>query len=494
MTLNLWILKDWLSEFSPTANLKRAKQEITGPRLYRPGIFEEKHVLYVATSHDFFHDGCSNIICKNQDEYLRLDTEDLFEVFNRIQDAFHFYTQWYGQCAQSIASGCSLADLVRYSEQIFSVPMIIVNAAQIMVAHSRDLTGVVAPEDMDSVTEHQSLPSEKLKQFNRLFNDSFYMSEVYSIPAGVFPTKSYCKHLFLNEERLGTVILKAPQEDLTSGILSLMNTFTSLIEKWIKTNEENAFAFRLTSFFVRTLDGHPGTMPVLLRQLSLFGWEYNCRKQVFVLCATSGSLHFDMRLIRTLSEKSLGVYMIPYKDQVVILCNLDMLEQSDFHDRLQELTLSNGYSGASSFTFTALEHFYNSYQQAVTALDHSSREQGKIYRCQDVAMRIIAKIVTDHTSAALLHPAVSAIREHDQQYNTDYYQTLFCFLKNERRHTQTAQELFIHRNTLFLRLEKIQELWSLSLEDADERFYLLFSFYQFLYAGKKNENISSGTL
>ena len=97
-------------------------------------------------------------------------------------------------------------------------------------------------------------------------------------------------------------------------------------------------------------------------------------------------------------------------------------------------------------------------------------------------MRVITNIVDKAISTALIHPAIPAIKAYDAAHKTDYCRTLHCFLKNERRHQQTAEELFIHRNTLFLRLEKIQELWPLDLNDAEERFYLLFSFYQELYA------------
>ncbi len=483
MTLNLWILNDWLEEYSPVPGGKQARQSFTGTRLYRPGMDLAEEILYIAPSHAFFGDGDSRIVCKTTEDHLTLDTDDLLAVFNRVQDAFSFYARWYNRCVDSITAGCTLPDLIDHAEKVFSTPIMIVNAAQIVVAHSRDLTGVIAPEDMASVTEHQSLPAEKLKRFNQLYNDSFYSAEIYVVPAGFFPTKSYCKHVFLHKDRLGTVILKAPHGDLSPGTQSLLALFTTLVEEWIRTNEENAFAFRLTSFFVRTLDGHPGTLPVLLRQLSLFGWEVDCRKQVYVLSAPSGPLYFDMRLTRTLSEDSLGVYMIPYHDRMVLLCDLDILEQTDFMDRLQELMTANHYCGASSFSFTDLEQLLNAYHQAETALDYSPRAKGKLYRCQDVSMRIVAKVVAEYTSSALLHPAVAAIKAYDRQHHTDYHQTLFCFLQNERRHSQTAQALFIHRNTLFLRLEKIQELWPLNWEDNEERFYLLFSFYQDRYAG-----------
>ena len=489
MTLNLWLLRDWLEEFSPTISCKKPKNEITGTRLYQPGMQMVDYALYLGHSDTFFQDGDANIVCRNQTDYLYLQTDDLFSVLNRIQDAFSFYARWYNRCMREISNGCSLSDLLSYAADIFPSPLIIVDAAQILVAHSPDLTGVVAPEDWDEVMEHQSLPERKLRQFNQTYKDSFFSTSIITIPPGFFPTKSYCKHIFVNEERLGSVILKTRDQDVTPGTLHLLRLFTGLVEEWIRSNAENAASLRLTSYFVRVLDGSLDTLPVLIRQLSLFGWDTECKKQIFAVRAPSGRIHYNMPLNRRLTGENLGVYVIPYQEQLVILCNLDMVNQADFAERLCSIMREDGYCGSSSFCFTALDQFLNSYHQALTALEHSPQAVGRLYRCQDVAMRMVAKIVSEYTSATLLHPALAAIKAHDRQHKTEYYQTLLCFLKNERHHRHTAEELFIHRNTLFQRLEKIQELWPLDLDDNEERFYLLFSFYQDSYGGEPNDPV-----
>lgn len=487
MTLNLWVLKDWLSDLSPKICCKNPKNEISGLRLYRPGVQMDDCALYVASSDAFFQDGSDRIVCKYQSDHLTLDTDDLLAAVNRIQDAFRFYGRWFTKCNQAISNGCALSDLVRCAAEVFSTPIMVVNAAQILVAQSSDLTAVLAPEDRDNMAEHKSLPEEKLRRFNQIYKDSFFNPGIITIPAGFFPTKSYCKHLFADEERLGTVILKAPEGDMSPGTLYLLRLFASLIEKWIRSNAENASAFRLTANFTRVLDGRTGTLPTLHRQLLLFGWSADCKKQLFVICAPSGSAHLDMRLTRALSNEELGVYAVAYQEQVVVLCNLEMMEQKEFAANLVKIMRERGYCGASSFPFTSLDQLYGSYRQALTALDHSPHAPGALYRCQDIAMRMVTKVVDEYTASSLLHPALSAIREYDRRHKTEYCRTLFCFLRNERRQQQTAEELFIHRNTLTLRLEKIHELWPLDMEDGEERFYLLFSFYQEQYAGTSEE-------
>ena len=50
------------------------------------------------------------------------------------------------------------------------------------------------------------------------------------------------------------------------------------------------------------------------------------------------------------------------------------------------------------------------------------------------------------------------------------------YLSLERNALQTANALFIHRSTLFYRLERIQKLTKLNLDDAKIRLVLQLSF------------------
>ena len=61
--------------------------------------------------------------------------------------------------------------------------------------------------------------------------------------------------------------------------------------------------------------------------------------------------------------------------------------------------------------------------------------------------------------------------------NTDFYNTLKIYLELERNVLQTAKALFIHRSTLFYRLERIGKIADIDLENSKERLILRISFY-----------------
>lgn len=65
---------------------------------------------------------------------------------------------------------------------------------------------------------------------------------------------------------------------------------------------------------------------------------------------------------------------------------------------------------------------------------------------------------------------------YDLQHSTEYFRTLFIYLKHSRSLQETADEMHIHKNTVSYRISKIREIVDVDLNDADVRvgFYLAY--------------------
>jgi DNA-binding PucR family transcriptional regulator len=67
--------------------------------------------------------------------------------------------------------------------------------------------------------------------------------------------------------------------------------------------------------------------------------------------------------------------------------------------------------------------------------------------------------------------------------SVDYWQTLKIYLDNEMNASKTAQDLFIHRATLHVRLNRILD--SLDLSTAENRMFIRYCLYLYeLFEGK----------
>lgn len=75
-----------------------------------------------------------------------------------------------------------------------------------------------------------------------------------------------------------------------------------------------------------------------------------------------------------------------------------------------------------------------------------------------------------------MHPVLKKLKDYDEKHGTDFYDTMYVYLKNERSPLASAKELNLHRNTLAYRLKRLQELFQIDLDDPKVRFHLLVSF------------------
>ena len=62
------------------------------------------------------------------------------------------------------------------------------------------------------------------------------------------------------------------------------------------------------------------------------------------------------------------------------------------------------------------------------------------------------------------------------QWNETKMHTLRVYLECERSYVKTAKQLYIHRNSLLYRIQRIQELTCLDFSDPSTRLHLLMSY------------------
>ena len=70
---------------------------------------------------------------------------------------------------------------------------------------------------------------------------------------------------------------------------------------------------------------------------------------------------------------------------------------------------------------------------------------------------------------------VLRLKQYDQEHQTEFYVTLESYIQNKFNAVQTARELQIHRSTFLYRMERLQTLFGLDLDQRDSLLYILLS-------------------
>ena len=76
----------------------------------------------------------------------------------------------------------------------------------------------------------------------------------------------------------------------------------------------------------------------------------------------------------------------------------------------------------------------------------------------------------------LCHPALKYLQEYDKKNKSDYYNTLRVFIINDRNLVRSADKLYIHRNTLVYRVNRIVGLTGIDLNNYKVKNHLLLSY------------------
>ena len=111
-------------------------------------------------------------------------------------------------------------------------------------------------------------------------------------------------------------------------------------------------------------------------------------------------------------------------------------------------------------------------------------EEVSIYHAIDLCADAVHNDYHSGNLIYLCHPALITIERYDKKYGTDLTETLYLYLNNNCNTAKTAKLMYIHRNTLYYKIKKIEELIGQSLENGLLRERLLFSFHVIEYEEK----------
>ena len=160
----------------------------------------------------------------------------------------------------------------------------------------------------------------------------------------------------------------------------------------------------------------------------------------------------------------------------------DTLVLQQLTEVLKQEALVGGISQiAHRFRNLSLRH-----EQAVKALQMGLlfSGEGPLFRYDTHSVYHCLELCSNQVNLLqLCHAAVLVLEAYDRANDTELLGTLHAYLICNRNVSEAANSLYIHRNTLSKRLDKINDLIHVDFSDAETFFHLLFSYRILEYYG-----------
>jgi PucR family transcriptional regulator, purine catabolism regulatory protein len=216
----------------------------------------------------------------------------------------------------------------------------------------------------------------------------------------------------------------------------------------------------------------------LLRRASEVGWTIVDNYYVVVLDfddkdknSTSG-LQTKMNILQSLNiilEKVLPGTLSGFDSQnrfILLIQSINFANETNIMDRVKKILIMSGettFYGGIGRDYSTCDGISESYNEAIIASKLASkRKTGNsscIYSFSQLSYeRILFSQNPQKEAENIGKELIGAILQHDQERKSDLFITLTTFLKNNGNFQQTAEELFVHINTVRYRINTIREL------------------------------------
>ena len=410
------------------------------------------------------------------------------ELINLILSIFQRYRDFISELDRIAASG-DLEDLCRAGSVFFGNPMFIHDSEFNILALPIHEAGMIQM-DYNPRSGRYYIPLWLVDEY-KLSNE--YLTTLQLREAGIWGADQYPYHLrtlYVNlwdgDHYCGRLLINELQSTLTKGQFKLAELIADYAVQIIRRDEQNVDRHhRDFEDIFKSLINHSDVDDMdLQRLLSVLGWQKRDRYVLTVLqsqderLAIASERTVQNQLFATFPE----MFGLFHEQRLCVVINLTRMNMPFpvVRSLLAPILRDSLLYGGASFPVDDLLDLSDAYRQAIFALNQSFRQrQSKwLLTFEDCAVPYMLNSANLQFSPDMIaSPALQFLRNYDKEKGTDYYNTLRCYLQCERSIPRASSALIIHRTTLEYRLEKIQNLIHLDLEDMDLRLYLLLSFH-----------------
>ena len=412
---------------------------------------------------------------------------DPHTVYNVIQEIFEKYAAWDNALQWALQAENPLDRMLMVSQEIFENPMFIHDTDFYVLSCPRWVEGMLRWEK-EARTGREMVPMELINEFKV---DEEYLSTLKARRVSMFSAtirgyRILFANLWSHDRYSGRICVDELERPIRksdylhlkylAGMIMLCMERQKLL--WLSIGSD------IDQFFTDILEGKEPSEQLPRDYLRYLNW--NREDKYLVLKIASGREDY-----RAMTPAGLFGYIeaqiaegraFLYHQDIAVIVNLTASKTtvaevlSNLAYILREGLFKMGVS-------TELDNFLyirDGYTQASVALEYGKNSGSMLwyFHFEDYALHFLLDCARRQIRSPLLgSEKLRKLMQYDAENHTDLYHTLEIYLKLERNVVQTAKSLFIHRSTLFYRLDRIQKIADVDYENEQERLYLLLSYH-----------------
>ena len=453
---------------------------------YRDGKTHEGNTLPASCIYIASPEECEKQIfprCR-QDSSLAVlpPAADADSVLSALQDAFMFYNNWYDNMLNLIRRGDDWFALVDEGHRVLGNPIILYDRSMKVLAYTRNdhTDDPVWNSTTGSGTIRvgsDSEASELLRYVSRL--DQHVRPFKHE---GEGLTNPFYTSMIISEGvRCGLVTEVEFHHRLSLGDRELLQVFTDVAALKIRTALEASVSTDVAGHLLvqDLLEGNISSRDQLIIRLLAANWQIHRFFRLLMFMSplsfmTDGQwdqIHSELMHLRM---NGVGCLMRRKESCLYFLIStLDEELSPALIQKVQSFCSIHRLRCGVSNSYGDLLDTRHSETQASAALSLGDKTLN--FYSDLRYTHLIRQLQNMEYAQDLIHPAIWKLREIDERTGSEFIRTLHSLIQNFFRQTESASDLNVHRTTLIYRLNRIQELTGLHLDNPQEMLHAAIS-------------------
>ncbi len=408
------------------------------------------------------------------------------------QAMLSFYTT-QDEMGAALSDRKGLADVLLPAYALLPIPYILVSRDMRLLFEHPSLNKIPAVLREGKARYVEELTQELM--LSKRFHDVAKLKEPFYYYALTTALSYYCHNIQVGGRYFARLVLTLPegQERLPNGAAQLVGWLAEFCSRLAESGQLRLGRHAndaMHSLLRSAAAGTDADAAVYGNALEAYGWERHQEYRLLIVRVFNDSgwdsqMEAPLAVIRNDLEETWPDSCAAIAGEEIrwLIRSAAADEEKDGREFFRQLAVyvrENVCHVGCSSVFRDIELLPAALQQAASALSlgEQIRPSHWIYRFDDYRFDYMRDAILKKGLPAqmLIHPALHSLLDYDAANESELTETLRVYLDCRCNATEAADRLFVHRTTLFRRLERIRELTGVDPNNSDQALTLMLSY------------------
>lgn len=424
--------------------------------------------------------------------------EDLSVCFNSMMEYLNFFSEWGKRMDFAVFEDDSLQTLIDLSSKVMHAPVLIYNPALKLLAHSKEYDHL-QDQIYQTAVKSGYLDKSAILYFEQ--TGSFQHVNKQGSSEGKSDEfrqhNDFIKALPIEKkDSIYCIMLDVAEMsyEYTKEVFDIFCGYVQrLMEKKNYTFERDRSA---ADYFLMDLLDNPGlSEDTILERIQLYDLESHADYVLMNLHSSLRTRSNENYYIQMLRSNLINCRIFSYQENIVMLYPIPEEYKSQYREHIKKIMdpllkeLSRSHPALYiSRVFSKISLFSMAYRQTEHTAAIADKTEDIYYFYEDVLLANLfykkshQELLFDYCDSAILD-----LYHQNTAKSRQSLRILYTYLRNDRKMTDSAMLLNMHRNNVIYHMKQMSEQYHLNLDDPDVRERLLISFHILSYI-RRNEN------